>query len=780
MSTISVASEESLHDASVSTASTTGAEGVTFDSNEQTNLDDMIGVAEPLKHTSTLTSIVDQKVALIQKGGAPSVHSFLYTVPHLFTLTEEQITGLNVMLREYSEMDIIVDEGTLLTHVFVLASGTVEVINTKVGRASIVGHRRVGSITAPNIFGIDSVILEKPTEFSYHASSLTTLLLIPKRQFCELFTRSPMFSSSVSVQIVQTLSVFAVFEDFCRALFGLSSSSVCGRRSFGEGGYKLSIPTAVSIYESSGTVVHKLMHSTAIDTDALHYCVKRLPEKITETFLITLSRSIPNYLSDGVAFSTTISLESARRRRGAWKIAEKGQIIVMARDGFTDIIDFVTNLCMLIVETRKIRLRLQRLASPLAIDFLRNLLSMDEATSNTAVRAVLAQLPFSETEIDGLMQVWEGSAIINVLYNILLHREEFVVHVDVNLSKKFSQDPYQKWGLCINRHIRAELGIGGEEALPSDLTIDIIFSSNITIKSLLCSAPEEFRLLLEKYIESQSSTTTLKNPDDYYLYVLAQVLEEEDSMREAYRQHLEEAGFIMMEDSFISGLVVDLINIGKLPISGINASLRHAAKNRQRMQGNSFIINVDRTFGAQVETILRTLVLIFGDYIRSVNLTGGVAGVVGNRGDVVLPTRLLFSKQSFGEDSTDETRVCNTDGIHEKDVIPFLGEGNVVLHRGVCVTIPGVFLYSDSVLRLYKVVHGCTCVDMRSSYVARQVEESHRAGVLKRGVTRRFLFYVDTVPLNNDGDSESYTQKSDVLFSIYATARSLLNLILFS
>ncbi|ESL11637.1 hypothetical protein TRSC58_00608 [Trypanosoma rangeli SC58] len=778
MSGITVPSEEHTRDPTFSATFSRDGEDNTFDSNEQASLDDMIGVVEPLTHASKPLSLINKKVSMLHEGNISSMHSLLYTVPHLYTLSENQIMGLSLMLREYSAMDTIVDEGSLLTHVFVLVSGTVEVINTRVGRTSIVGHRRIGSISAPNIFGIDSVILEKPLEFSYHASSLTSLLLIPKRQFCELFALSSMFASSVSIQIVQTLSTFAVFEDFCRALFGLSSTSVSGTRSFGEGGYKLSMPTSVSIYESSETVLHSFMHSTVIDIDALRYCVQRLPENITETFVIALSRSMPTHLSDGVGFSTTMSLEATRRRRNAWKLGENGQVLVMARDGFTDIIEFVTDLCMLIVESKKIRLRLQRLASPLATDFLRDLLAVADTASDAAVKAVLSQLPFSEAEIDGLMQVWEGPEVIKVLYNILLRRGEFVVYVDVNLAKKFSQDPYQRWSLCINRRIREELGVSGEDVLPSDLTIDIMFSSNITVKSLLCST-EEFRLLLEKYLALPAEATALKNADDRYLYVLAQALGEDTSVREKYRQLLEDSGFTMMKDSYISGLVVDLINISKLQASGIDATLRHAASNQPGMKRNGFIINIDRTFGAQVEIILRSLLLIFSDHIRSVNLTGSVSGLVGKRGDVVLPTKLLFSKQSFGEDSTDETRVCNTGDIQEEDVIPFLRLGSSALYRGGCVTLPGVFLYSDSVLRFYKVVHGCTSVDMRSSYVARQLEESRRTGVLKRGVKRRFLFHIDTVPLNGDGESEPKSEKGDVLFSIYATARSLLRLILF-
>ncbi|ORC93853.1 uncharacterized protein TM35_000017300 [Trypanosoma theileri] len=785
MNAISLDSAGRVKSVAISVGDLTSMGENSYDSSEQANIDDIIGVAEQLKSTPALTPVASQKCAISQKHGGTSVHHFLYTVPHLFTLTEDLIGGLNIMVREYSALDIIIEEGTVLSHVFVLASGTVEVINARVGRTSIVGHRRVGSITAPNIFGMDDVILEKPTEFSYHASSSATLLLISKEQFCALFNHSPIFSNSVSGQILHTLSAFSMFEDFCRSLFGLSTSSVSGRSNFGEEGYKLSMPTAVNIYKASGTVFHKLMHSSSVDTDALRYCVKRLPENITETFVVIVSRTTTAFLSEGFALTNTNHLEMATRYRPTWKIGERGQTVVIARDGFTDIIDFVTNLCMLMVESKKIRMRLQRLSSPFALDILRNSLVDNDDVPIDVVKSLLAKLPFSESEIDGLTQIWEGPRVMKMLYNILLQREEYVVYIDVNMSKKFAPDPYLNWSLSIIRHIRSELGLkdGNGDSLPKDLTIDILFSSNITVKTLLCSASEAFKDILEGYkLEWEKSNNSSIHPKDRDIYILQHLLEQDETLREAYKERLKASGFIMMEDSRASALIVDLINVSKLNFSVIDASLRNNLVSPTNKKTNNFIINIDRTFGAQIETVLRSLILTFGDYIRSVNVNGSVAGLVGNRGDVVLPTKLLFSKQSFGEDSTDETRNCNVDDIGENDVLPFLENGTVSLHRGACVTIPGVILYSDSVMRFYKVVHGCTSIDMRSSYVARQLEESHRTGVLRKGVCRRFLFYMDTVPLKNgdETESESESVKRDILFSVCATTRSLLNMILSS
>lgn len=113
---------------------------------------------------------------------------------------------------------------------------------------------------------------------------------------------------------------------------------------------------------------------------------------------------------------------------------------------------------------------------------------------------------------------------------------------------------------------------------------------------------------------------------------------------------------------------------------------------------------------------------MFGNRIRSVNLMGKAAGMVGNRGDVVLPAKLIFSKQSFGEDSTDEIRLCNRNTLTYADIAPFMGKScSSTVHEGTCLTLPGFVMQSESVLKFYKIVHGCVASEMQSSYVARQL-----------------------------------------------------------
>ncbi|KPI83178.1 hypothetical protein ABL78_7791 [Leptomonas seymouri] len=766
------------------------AHSLDYDANDSDSgaLEDVLTYAEPLKEARNLLS--SGKVSSSSPKSA--MQNFLQTVPHLFTLTTEETSSLDVMIREYSEMDIIIEEGSYLEHIYVLASGTVEVMNSKRGLKRVFGHRRIGSMTAPSVFGIDDAVLENPVEFTYHASSSTTLFLIPRKQFVDLFARSAIFANNVSSQLLRTLPSFSIFQEFCRSIFGFSSSSVTEIQSKNSG-YRLSLSTLIRLFRSSGTLFHKLVNTNEIDFEALRYAVRRLPANISSTYIIILTLGIPDYLSDEFladaanigtgAAPLTAAVDTGKRRRCAWTFGGGGQTLLLMRDGFTDTVDFVSNLCIFCIEAKKLRSRLQQLGSPSAAELLRNSICTGENKFMTQARLeeVFASLQFSDVEMQGLHSVW-GEETLEHLYDICVHREEYVVHVESVSSKTFSEDPYANWALTILRHVKRRMKADELESLSEDVVIDILFSPNRTLKNLFCSMSADVKTLIENISEETGfgkgeRTGNWKNVNDRYYYLLTGLLERDSTVRGAYRSRLESNGFTLMEDGHASALIVDLIDVSSISPEETDPELRACAASavRRSMEGKRhFIINVDKTFGAQIESILRSLILTFGNRIRSVNLSGKAAGICGNRGDVILPEKLIFSKQTFGEDSTDEIRLCNGKSLHKEDIMPFIDKSSSAeIHHGTLITLPGFMLQSQSVLKFYKTVHGCSAIDMQSSYVARQLEECRRTGVLSQTIPSRYLFYCDDMPLGNENGSIIKPQKREIISTIYATARAL-------
>lgn len=707
-----------------------------------------------------------------------ALQTFLQTVPFFFCLTAKQISRLPLKIREFGAMNVVIEEGQILEHVYILASGTIEVMNSKKGMKRIYGHRRIASISAPNVFGIDDVIFGAPSEFTFHASTETTLLLIHKQHLFELFGRSPLFANNVSNRMLHTLPAFRVFQDLCKTIFGAGVNS--------QQGYLLPLRSIVETYKSSGTIFHKLVNSPEIDTQALLYCLKRLPQNITTTYGIILSTYLPGYLveetagDDAVNCScATLPVDTGKRRRCAWTFGKSGQTIIIMRDSFTDIIDFVSNLCILVVESEKIRMRLRQLVSPSGAELLKEALSLSEA--DEAHSSIIDYLPFSKKELSELRQIW-GSKFYSELSNIASHREDYTIRMESLSGRKFCEDPYSSWGLALLRQMKRKLGLADTDDLPEDIVIDVMFSNNRVLKQLFCTRQEDFKELIEKMMNKmEGSQYTWKNDDDRYYKILTYLLEKEPVIRDAYRLQLELNGFTLLEDAHSSALIVDMIDVSKIRPSDTDSALYDVmckASERAQNGRKHFIVNVDKTFGGQIEAILRALLLMFGDRINSVNLTGKASGLVGSRGDIVIPSKILLSKQTFGEDSTDEIRLCNSSLTTEVVEKCLHRSTSAKIHRGVCITVPGFVFQSESVLQFYKVVHGCTAVEMQSSYVKRQLEECRRTGIISTPIKNRYLFYFTDMPFGNEDGSEIRMMKNEMIATTFATIRSLLYTIL--
>lgn len=747
-----------------------------------------------------------------KKPRVSNLHAFLCTVPHLCTLSIEHLLALRIMVREYDALDNVIETGTTLQHAYVLASGTVEVFDL---RKRAVGHKRVACITAPNIFGLESLIFDRPSEFSYSSSSQdTTILLISKAQFLELFSKSNTFAHSVGSRISMHMPQFNVFQDFCRAVFAMSSV-VAEEAAFAKcEGYALHIPAILDTYSRIGTVIHPHLHKIEIDVGALHYACARLPANITETFVINLARSLPPFLAselrnqsshdspaagnwsfghDGTGhYGNVTYVTTSNRRRSAWRIGDKGHTLILMRDGLTDLIDFVTSFCIHVIEARKLRIRLQSMISPSAADVLKdaivaikeNSISLDELSD--LQKHVLGQLPLTPTERIGLNTMWPHSAI-QKLYNIIMHQEQYIVKVDTSLSKRFMPDAYFQWALKIRREIFKALGLTDMDTLPSNVDIVILSSRNRSTKNLLCSLVASHKDAIKEYDDITSTATDpplkFENEWDRYYYFLFRMINDDDNLRVLYTNTLKRCGFSMFEDYTSSGLQLDLIDVERLDPECVDPYLKDfvagCKQGQEKAKKRKFIVNIDYTFGAQAEGIMRSMFLTFGQAIRSVNIVGKCAGIAGNRGDILLPRKLIFSKAAFGEDTTDEIRDCGNQDLTAECIQALIGDSRRVL-TGPCITIPGMILQNEDLIKFYKLVYGAAGMEMEGSYIARQIDECANLGLIRKDINTRFIFYMSDMPIGNeDGAKFNPRLKSaETITTMYASLRVTLRAIL--
>lgn len=734
------------------------------------------------------------------RTGRMTIQSFLCNVPHLCTLPMAQINSLKVMVREFDALDVVLDEGAAVQHVYILAAGTVEVFGPK--KSGLVGHKRVGCITAPNLFAVDYVVFDTVADCTYHAGSAnTSILLISKAQFLGLFATSAVFSESIGQRLSESFHAFRAFRDFCRALFASQGG--------GEGSdnsVTLHLPSLIESYKRIQPIVHTHISSNTIDVVAWQYACNRLPVSITETFVLNVVRSMPPFLAielqqgglneefevGNTSFQRNIANERSsisfvltnNRRRSSWRIGERGHLLTVARDGFTDILDLSTSLCIHIVEAKKLRTRLQTMVAPSAVELLRYAVwsGEDPLESINAQNDLLKKLPLSETERVGLMQIWGASTVFNI-YNIVMHSEQYIFRLDRSLSKRFEADSFVRWGIVIRRQLLRQLGLDDHlTTLPDNVSIDILCCNSYIAKNLLSVRLGQFEQRLKDFASINSHAEVLghnwHNMSDPLYYLISKLVTENASVREELKTSLVSNGFTVLEDTANSGLQVDIIDVSKIKIECVDASLVPALQARSATT-RRFIVNVDYLFGAQTDGFLRVLILTLGPNIRSINMISKAAALVGNRGDILVPNKLLFAKAALSEDSVDETRPTGNEDLSLTRMRELAGPDRGI-HTGTVITIPGIILQSEALLKYYRTVYRCAGLEMEGSYCARQVEESSTLGLLPRGVKTRFAYFFSDMPLGNASGSKvsSKSKPVDVVPASYAIGRAILDLLL--
>jgi hypothetical protein len=89
------------------------------------------------------------------------------------------------------------------------------------------------------------------------------------------------------------------------------------------------------------------MNSDEIDVAGWMYSIKRLPDNVTQTFVYLLSTAIPEIYLHPRLVATMVS--SFTRRRAIFQLSE-GKSLVLMREDHTDVIDFISLLCLHVLE----------------------------------------------------------------------------------------------------------------------------------------------------------------------------------------------------------------------------------------------------------------------------------------------------------------------------------------------------------------------------------------------------------------------------------------------
>lgn len=639
-------------------------------------------------------------------------------------------------LRHFADGEAIVRQGENSRAVFLLAEGAVSVFDEEL-------RIKHNVIYAGHYFGERAALFDQPRRLTLRARDAVTLYVLPEKDFLSTVKQFPVFAMALGSTLQVKQGIFLAFRRLYAKVLSLMDRS------------EFLLADLIDDYRSLRPALHPKIDDEEIDTGALAYAVGRLPATVTQTAFFYLTGSLPALYRDPDRMFSRVSTRA--RRRLAWELFP-GKVMVLLRDGISDITDFLTCLCCYGVEAYKLRTRFRS-----SEDVLR-LYELAAGVDAQREEQLLTAIRLSPGEIAGLRALW-GTQVWIRLKELLLHHEDVAFEVDQQIDN-YNSRAAELWVSQIREAASKLVDLEDPE-----LRVHIVSSNTHSVSNCLSPWLERNR---EKVVawgrthrpelfgcETEGCAIgAWHNPSDL-LYVLARDYLAENEEAAAARETLDlEHGHVNLEGTAYTGIEVDLFDVRALDGGAIDPALTIP-----EIEHPTLIVNVDYAFGQQAEEILSNLLYTFGPAIRSVNVLGKAGGLEGDRGDVLLPRATLLQ-------TNDELYPLPNADLARADLQALVPDREV--HEGPVLTVAGTLLQDRPLLMFYKRIWKCVGLEMEGSFFARQLIAAVESGVVSPDVRSRFVYYVSDVPLKAGHNLSQKLQPWEGVPPLYAVTRAIL------
>ncbi len=626
-------------------------------------------------------------------------------------------------------------------YVYLLEDGTVTITSPKEADAS--GYpRRITGVEPGHYFGEWEPVFDVPRTYEIIADGPVECFRVAGDEFLALMGRSPVFAQGLGTLLRDRQGIFASFDRFKAELL----------RAVTQG--HIIVAKLLPFFRSLQPALHAGVNDDSrLDTAALSYAVRRLPDNITRTFALLLSDELTGAYSNPDAYFPSVS--TSARRREVWEMLP-GKDLVLVRNGLSDLFDLITCLCTYSIEAGKLRLRLNKVDQLQRISqFLSDPECGDEAD-------FLATLPFTRAEREGLLSLWPGETISRI-YEVVRHREMFAIDVR-RRTNTYNSRRAESWTSQLAAATQEHIGYD-PACLPEEVDVHIISSNTHSVTNCLNPWYRRNRDQILEWGRRMRPDITGGNwpVTEDLVYALARdfFTANPDAARES-RETGEAHGISRLESTASTGIQVQIIDVPRLENEGLDPGIRKLDTSRA-----AFIVNIDYAFGEQAEHIMRNLLMLFGRNVASINFLGKAGALVGERGDVLHPT-------AFVEQSSDLFQPIPPADDHPEKRLAARLQGRT-LHEGPMLTVDGTLLQNRLMLHFYRHIWSCIGLEMEGTYYYRQVTESTQLGVIRPDVTERFFYYVSDLPLAPHGSLSSRMALSEGVPPLYAITRHILD-----
>ena len=204
---------------------------------------------------------------------------------------------------------------------------------------------------------------------------------------------------------------------------------------------RLEIEHLISAYKEMEPSLHRHCDTAnLVDVDALLYAIERLPETIYQIREILIQASGPDKASHRKGIT---KLATGARRRPVFQVGTD-TIIIVAREGRTELLDLVTLLCCYQLECNKIASLLKD--KPVAKLLLHLLEGEGQSPEdrNRAIARLAFELGTTDAHLLELDEAW-GGRLLERLDSLLRNPPHFIVRLHQDYTIEASRSRAKKW-----------------------------------------------------------------------------------------------------------------------------------------------------------------------------------------------------------------------------------------------------------------------------------------------------------------------------------------------
>jgi CRP-like cAMP-binding protein len=643
------------------------------------------------------------------------------------------------------------------TRLMLLARGRAETVDV-----AGMPPKHLGVIQPGNFFGERSALFDVPRRHEVRALEDVTCYALAGERFLELLHESSVFAQAMGAILREKRGIFVAFDRFQAELqHGVAQGRIALRE-------------LLPLYRALEPALHPLLDSSEIDFGALSYAVRRLPENVTRTLMLFLTDELPEFYA-GLAREFR-AVPTAARPRSVWEMMP-GKSMVLLRDGQSDLVDLVSCLCLYAIEARKLR---KRLRSPSAVANLAALATRAArasaaptaaptevahpaagARAERVQRELLAQLPFTPGEVEGLLRIWPNEAVARVR-DLAVQHEDIACEIRRQVHHASTRHA-QAWTEQIAGATRELLGCD-PASLPESTRVHVICSNTHSVQNCLSSflAGRREAILAWGQATQPELCAAHWNERTDLVYALARgyaaAHPQEAAARDAADAH---SGMRRVAHSAFTGILVDVIDLRRLTGRHVDPALPVLERSC-----DALVINIDFAFGQQAEEIVANLLRLFGRRLDSFNVLGKAGALAGARGDVLVPTAFVEQRQDLLE---------QLPGLAHIDAQALHGRlGGRALHVGPMLTVAGTLLQNRMMLQFYRHVWGTIGLEMEGWFYLRKLLDAIDLSMVKRELALRFLYYVSDLPLDARATLSGRMPPAEGIPPLYAITREIL------